>query len=171
MKKVSYLPESVKFDLTALTQKQLSLFTFITDKKEQKKSAAFKLDHFNDSLLSDLAENISVSYVKRTQNVLENGEIEVFDELVTGEPLQYVDIKTKVMVLTEFTIPFLKDEVVHFAMPDWFNRCNEKPSLFNVIDSDKCDTTFLEFLNEMLNEFSLKGNKFSEKTLIVSTFS
>lgn len=171
MKKVSYLPESVKFDLTSLTQQQVLLFNFILDNKNQKKAAAFKLDTLNQSLLSDLAQHISVSYIQRIEMTLEDGTTQVVDQHIVGDSLQYVQINPQIMLFNEFPIPFIKDGNTHFATPHWFNICKEKPTLFNILDADKSPNLYHKFLDEMLNDFSLTGDKFAEHTFITSTFS
>jgi hypothetical protein len=92
-----------------------------------------------------------------------------------GEPLEFVDLRLSQMDETHFGFPYRKAstvgnfEVMNYALPAWFQRACEKPTLINFEELNRCSQDVQNAALEILNERTLHGHKLPDHVYMIAT--
>lgn len=93
---------------------------------------------------------------------------------VDGQPLRFLDIRLSQKDETYFGFPARKEvgqnfQVMTYALPEWFMRLQEAPTLLNFEELNRCTNDVRNAALEILNERTLHGHKVPTHTFMIST--
>ncbi len=94
-----------------------------------------------------------------------------------GESLQFIDLRLSQMDETHFGFPYRKTEelndkeleVMDYALPDWFHKASERPTLINFEEINRCSQDVQNAALEILNERTLHGQKLPDHVYMIAT--
>lgn len=93
---------------------------------------------------------------------------------INGQPLRFLDIRLSQKDETYFGFPARKEighnfQVMTYALPEWFMRLQEAPTLLNFEELNRCTNDVRNAALEILNERTLHGHKVPVHTFMIST--
>jgi MoxR-like ATPase len=99
--------------------------------------------------------------------------------IIDGEPLQFLDLRLSQMDETHFGFPYRKPrenaksgdttEVMHYALPRWFEEACKRPTLINFEELNRCSQDVQNAALEILNERTLHGRKLPDHVYMIAT--
>jgi hypothetical protein len=94
-----------------------------------------------------------------------------------NQGLQFIDLRLSQMDETHFGFPYRKtedingieSEVMDYALPEWFHRACERPTLINFEELNRCSQDVQNAALEILNERTLHGQKLPDHVYMIAT--